>query len=151
MKPNTELVVATRFLAQYNHLNSTYYKVSDTQLNQNNIADIIAIDGITKKELKLQVTVSDSGPWSLLSRGLFCRRGNANKMHGRAIREAINKKLHKYQGSSRGVILLLDGWFSVTRETLDNVRQNDQVFLQKAGFEEIWFVGNRDDTIFKLI
>lgn len=150
-RPSKETTVAGRFLSEYNRHNNTKYAISQEQPGQDDITDVLVVDELTGRRMNLQVTVSDESPWILLARGGFVRSGHAQKIHTEAIMRAIAKKREKYGKSCQGVILLLDGWFSVTGQMLAKIRQTNGHLLSNAGFDEIWFVGKDRETIVQLV
>jgi hypothetical protein len=149
--PREEQEVARQFASKYNQIHQANYCVDQKQPEQNDITDVTFTDNNDKRnQLAIQITASDKNPWSELAKGSFERSGDAYQIHSEAIKEAISKKVERY-GNGSGVILVLDGWFSVTTEIIDKFKDDEHAFLQSAGFDEIWFVGDENETTVQLI
>lgn len=151
-----ELHVAEKFI---NHLNGTYKK--DFVLPYHPTEDT-GIDALTRsksntmEELKMQIVSSDfKAQESLGKEGMYETDRDMPKLITDTIVEPIKHKSGRYSPDfKKEIILLLNGWWKVTKEVLDYFKSHclDSPFILKnAGFKEIWFVSMKDGgPIYKL-
>jgi hypothetical protein len=151
-----ELHVAEKFV---NHLNGTYKR--DFALPYHPAEDT-GIDALTHSKsnpreiLKMQIVSSDfKAQESLGKEGKYERDRDRPQRIIDTIVEPIKHKSGRYSPDfKKEIILLLNGWWKVSKEDLDYFKTHclDSCFILKnAGFKEIWFVSEKDGgPIYKL-
>lgn len=150
-KPSKEIGIVNRLLPKFNTFHNGNYSIDENkQPKQADSADVIIRDPNTGKVVKIQVRESDDEHQYPISTGKFSRAGNSYDIASKAIRRAIQDKIDKNYADKSNLVIALGGWKSVRKEELVKFSTNESNFLEKAGFKEIWFVGQEDETIVKL-
>jgi len=154
-KPNSkreqEIIVANRFLPVFNGQNKSQFVVTLNQPPTDSHIDVLIFDKNIRKNLYLQVRVSDDEPWrELKKKKFFERSGIGFVLHHNAIKRAIESKLKYPIQLRREILLLLDGWLGVRPEDLEQFKDSEKKFMENTGYKEIWFIGGLSETIVKL-
>ena len=144
-----ELHVAEKFINYYDQI----YK-KDFVLPSHPVKDI-GIDALThskldpEEDLKIQIVSSDFEAKELLGREKRYTdfRDQTQEIIDTIVTPILHKSRRYAPDFKKDIILLIDGWRTVTKEDLDYFKTHylkSYFILQNAGFKEIWFVSMKD-------
>ena len=151
-----ELHVAEKFI---NYLNQIYKK--DFVLPFHPKEDI-SIDALTHRKsnpneiLKMQIVSSDFKAMESLGKEetYTTFRDVTEKIRDCIVIPILHKTNRYSTDFKKDIILLLNGWRTVTEEDLNHFKTrilNSYFILKKTGFKEIWFVSEKyDGPIYRL-
>ncbi|MCD6192140.1 MAG: hypothetical protein J7L26_01560 [Candidatus Aminicenantes bacterium] len=148
-----ELPIAVRFIRYLNKTYCTDYVLADEQPVQNEEIDILARSKKNpKQELKIQIEVADRKMREVIGKKLakqndsgirfasfsrITRPGGKEKALG-WVQDAIRKK--KYPTDlKKGLILLLDGWWSIGLLREKDVKELQRI-CRSSEYQEIWII-----------
>jgi hypothetical protein len=153
-KKEKEIAAVKRILPKLNQANGAQFEIIPNQQPlDNSSTDVLLTDSLRGKKLEVQVRVSDDTPHKdVETKGQFYRDGNAYKINKEAIKRAINEKTKRCGslGDRRRMLLILDGWPWLTAEHLARFKKQEYKIMTEAGFKEIWFSGQLDETKVRL-